>query len=155
MSFYESDLLFHGYGNMTTDHEIKKINPVCPIILGGSGVTVYPKYFMEKQCIDFALIGEIEDTLPPFISELKKNSPNFQKIAGLCYKTDKILHDPSTYDKSKHSSSILATSSEPTPPRRTPSSIVTSFPVFLTDSAIISKSSGTNVLGSIISILIP
>ena len=88
--------------------EIKKLNPGCSIIVGGSGVTVYPKYFIQKKCIDFALTGEIEDTLSRFLFELGKNSPDFHKIPGLWYISENFPHNSKIPDAPKKIIPILS-----------------------------------------------
>jgi radical SAM superfamily enzyme YgiQ (UPF0313 family) len=79
---------------------IKKILPGLPLVAGGAGITVFPDYFLENPHIDFALTGEAEVSLIPFIHALKTKKP-FTRVPNLFWRTTGKIHPPSLWKKSK------------------------------------------------------
>jgi len=66
-------------------NDIKRLNSAILVIMGGAGVSSYPHYFVENECVDFAIAGEAEISVPKFMHALKNNGP-FDGIPGVFYK---------------------------------------------------------------------
>src|SRR5882757_10591887 len=56
-----------------------------PLILGGSGFSVFPKELFELTQVDYGIEGEGEEMLPKVIAALQKSS-GFDGITGLVYR---------------------------------------------------------------------
>ncbi|MBW2993395.1 B12-binding domain-containing radical SAM protein [Candidatus Woesearchaeota archaeon] len=70
--------------------EIKKTSNI-PIILGGVHPTILPQEVLRNNCVDFAVIGEGEETFPELCMALMNNKP-LTNIHGIGYKDkDKII----------------------------------------------------------------
>ena len=70
-------------------NKIKKLSPTTPIIFGGPQASILPEKTLELfPFVDYILSGEADNTLPQFLNELKKKSPDLSKISGLCYRTE-------------------------------------------------------------------
>jgi anaerobic magnesium-protoporphyrin IX monomethyl ester cyclase len=67
---------------------IRSLNTNAAIIVGGAGVSAYPKYFIQSPAIDFAMIGEAEVSMPLFFKTLKNPKKNFSLVPNLYYKSD-------------------------------------------------------------------
>ncbi len=67
---------------------VKIQRPKIKIVLGGIHATVMPKEVLEKEYIDFIVVGEGEFTLKELLDNLNRPE-NFCRIKGLGYKQDK------------------------------------------------------------------
>jgi radical SAM superfamily enzyme YgiQ (UPF0313 family) len=68
----------------------------CPVILGGSGFSLFPEQLLELSAADFGIQGEGEESLPALISALTHGT-DFTGIPGLVYRRDgKIVANPPT-----------------------------------------------------------
>lgn len=74
-----------------TAEAIKKLNPKVKIVLGGILASADPKSCLSDPNVDFVIRGEGEYTIVELANELEKKKPNFKKIKGLGYKTNKNL----------------------------------------------------------------
>lgn len=61
----------------------KKINK--PVIVGGTHVTILPKETLTHPEIDYAVIGDAEETLPELLYAIANNK-QLNRIKGICYK---------------------------------------------------------------------
>jgi hypothetical protein len=59
---------------------LKEKLPQCPIIAGGSGVSVNQGYFLSSGYIDFSVCGEAEISLVPLLEFIKGNSSDISTI---------------------------------------------------------------------------
>ena len=66
--------------------KIKAKLPAVPLVAGGAGVNAYPGYFLKKKAIDFALCGEAEVCLTPFLREISRPEPDFSRVPNLVRK---------------------------------------------------------------------
>lgn len=101
------DCSLAGISVMTTQIEgaleisrlIKKINPLCKIIWGGSHPTFFPKQTIINEAIDAVCVSEGEITMLEII-----NQNSFKDVNGILYKENgqvivnppRALHDPAT-----------------------------------------------------------
>jgi radical SAM superfamily enzyme YgiQ (UPF0313 family) len=66
----------------------------CPIILGGSGFSIFPERLLELAGADFGIVGEGESALPALIEALE-NRRDHQAIPGLVFRQgSRILANP-------------------------------------------------------------
>ena len=66
----------------------------CPIILGGSGFSIFPRELLELLGADFGIAGEGETALPALIAALEKGT-DYRDIPGLIFrKQGQILVNP-------------------------------------------------------------
>lgn len=65
-----------------------------PVIIGGTHPSILPQQTLENKNISFLIRGQGERTFKELIEQLQKKKPNFSKIKGLSYKTNKIIHNP-------------------------------------------------------------
>jgi magnesium-protoporphyrin IX monomethyl ester (oxidative) cyclase len=65
---------------------LKEKLPQCPIIAGGSGVSVNQEYFISSGYIDFTICGEAEISLLPLLNFLKGNNNNISTIPNTIIK---------------------------------------------------------------------
>jgi radical SAM superfamily enzyme YgiQ (UPF0313 family) len=66
----------------------------CPIILGGSGFSIFPKQLLELTDADFGIAGEGEDSLVSLIAALE-NGLEFKGIPGLAFRGNaKTISNP-------------------------------------------------------------
>lgn len=56
-----------------------------PVIVGGVHVGIYPAETMSHSQIDFALIGDVELSLPEFMASFAQKE-GFEKVSGLCFR---------------------------------------------------------------------
>lgn len=64
------------------------------VAIGGHHVTFLPDEALERDCVDYVVRGEGEDTLTELIEHLNNNLP-LEGIAGLSYKENgEIVHNP-------------------------------------------------------------
>lgn len=70
---------------------IKKRYKKLPIVIGGTQVTAAPKEALQDLGADFAVVGEGEITLFELVEALQAGKRNFGEIAGLAYKTPKVM----------------------------------------------------------------
>ncbi|MFH1067656.1 MAG: lipid biosynthesis B12-binding/radical SAM protein [bacterium] len=65
-----------------------------PIILGGSGFSIFPVALLEKTGADFGVIGEAETTMVRLVEALEKNE-DVENISGLVFRSgEKIVANP-------------------------------------------------------------
>ncbi len=73
----------------------------CPIILGGSGFSIFPERLLELTGADFGIAGEGERSLPALIRALESGN-DYQNIPGLVYRLGKrLLANPKGHDASE------------------------------------------------------
>jgi hypothetical protein len=102
------DLLFiscfafsYAFQSIEIAEKVKKTKPEIKIIIGGSGVSAYPLYFIKNPNIDFAFQGEAESFIKPFLDQLKSNSPCFGMVPNLFWKKgDEIVEPNENYHPS-------------------------------------------------------
>jgi hypothetical protein len=51
---------------------VKSINPRLPIIMGGSHVSAAPEDVLMHPCVDYAVLGEADDTMPLLLQRIKQ-----------------------------------------------------------------------------------
>jgi anaerobic magnesium-protoporphyrin IX monomethyl ester cyclase len=66
--------------------DIKKIRPDLPIVIGGAGVSAYPFYFIKERHVDFAITGEAEISLKPFLDAMLEKGLEFKEVPNLYWK---------------------------------------------------------------------
>ena len=59
----------------------KEVNPEIVTVIGGNPVTCNPEWYINKECVDFAISGEGEQ---PFLELVQGKDP--LNIQGICYK---------------------------------------------------------------------
>jgi len=65
-----------------------------PVMVGGWHLTLYPKETLSHKCIDYALIGEVENTLPRFLKTLEEGG-SLLSVNGLGFRDNgKIVITP-------------------------------------------------------------
>jgi radical SAM superfamily enzyme YgiQ (UPF0313 family) len=82
---------YDGLGGLCA--EIKRLSP-CPIILGGSGFSIFPEELLASSRADFGIQGEGEDSVVSLVSALEqKKDPS--SISGLVFwNADRIIVNP-------------------------------------------------------------
>jgi anaerobic magnesium-protoporphyrin IX monomethyl ester cyclase len=75
--------------------DIKTIKPEIPIVVGGAGVSAYPLYFIRDPNVDYAITGEAEISLKPFMKALLEKELKFKQVPNLFWKQDKKIKVPS------------------------------------------------------------
>jgi radical SAM superfamily enzyme YgiQ (UPF0313 family) len=65
-------------------HEVKATHP-CPVILGGSGFSVFPQRLLEMSQADYGIHGEGEKSFPLLLEALAGKT-DYTKIPGLVYR---------------------------------------------------------------------
>jgi hypothetical protein len=65
---------------------LKEKLPDCTIVVGGSGVSVNQGYFIAGGCIDFAVSGEAEVSLVPFIELITSNNNEISTVPNISTK---------------------------------------------------------------------
>jgi anaerobic magnesium-protoporphyrin IX monomethyl ester cyclase len=73
---------------------IRARHPKTAIAIGGAGVSAYPDFFIGNPNIDFALIGEAEVSVSPFLNALKSNSKDFTEVPNFYHKNNGIIIAP-------------------------------------------------------------
>jgi hypothetical protein len=74
---------------------IKSISSEITIVVGGSGPSAYPEYFIRRSSIDYVLTGEAEVSIQPFLSFfLHKLSMNPVDVPNLYWKKQGIVTQP-------------------------------------------------------------
>lgn len=78
----------YGYASdaLETAAAIKKRLPHSPVAVGGAGVCAYPEYFIRHASVDYALSGEAETNLQPFLRCVKENNTAFDTVPGCLWK---------------------------------------------------------------------
>src|SRR6201996_8939837 len=76
---------------METCREIRRLRPQVRIVWGGYFPSLYPDTALNAKYIDYAVIGQGEDTLLELIAALRGQRP-FDSILGLCYKDSFGFH---------------------------------------------------------------
>lgn len=75
---------------------IKKLLPQIPIVLGGTHAYYFHSEILkESLSVDFVLYGEIENSWPLFLANVKNNSV-FHSIKGLCFREngEVVINEP-------------------------------------------------------------
>jgi radical SAM superfamily enzyme YgiQ (UPF0313 family) len=75
---------------------IKKLQPGLSIVVGGAGVSAYPIYFIRDTSIDFAISGEAEISLAPFIHAVLSKNKDFSAVPNLFWKEDRKIRVPAS-----------------------------------------------------------
>lgn len=78
---YHSDYRL-SYAIYTIKSIVKKVQ--CPVILAGAHVNLFPQKIMLDTGANYAIIGEIEQTVCNIIKKLKKQK-NLKDVPNLCY----------------------------------------------------------------------
>jgi radical SAM superfamily enzyme YgiQ (UPF0313 family) len=73
------------FGELSSLREQIRRKSDCPIILGGSGFSLFPKQLLELSGADFGIVGEGETSLPALLSALEQGS-NYERIPGLVFR---------------------------------------------------------------------
>jgi radical SAM superfamily enzyme YgiQ (UPF0313 family) len=82
---------FDGLGSLCT--EIKQCSS-CPIILGGSGFSIFPEELLVSSGADFGIQGAGEDSMLSLVSALEQKM-DYSNIAGLLFRdADRIVMNP-------------------------------------------------------------
>ena len=61
------------------------------VVWGGQHPTICPEEVMNESPVDFAVLGEGEETFSELLTEFKKGGNNFKDIKGLAYKKSAII----------------------------------------------------------------
>ena len=71
---------------------VKKIKSIsrAPVVLGGSGFSLFPKELLEKSGADFGIIGEAEPAFLHLLEALSKKT-DYTRIQGLVYRGENTL----------------------------------------------------------------
>ena len=73
--------------------EIKQLSS-CPIILGGSGFSIFPEELLALSGADFGIQGEGEESIVSLVSALEQRT-DYSNIAGLVFRnSDRIIVNP-------------------------------------------------------------
>ncbi|RLI95744.1 MAG: hypothetical protein DRO99_05415 [Candidatus Aenigmatarchaeota archaeon] len=80
--------------------EYLKKNTGVPVFVGGINVWNYPEETIEKDYIDYAIIGPSSESLPRFIDAVEKGRP-LDRIRGIAYMKGgkKIVNQPVSFDE--------------------------------------------------------
>jgi anaerobic magnesium-protoporphyrin IX monomethyl ester cyclase len=75
----------YSYAKEAVDlaRDIKKLRPDLPVAIGGAGVSAYPLYFMRDKSVDYAIVGEAEISLGPFLDALRRNGLHMSRVPNL------------------------------------------------------------------------
>lgn len=65
---------------------VRRTHP-CPVILGGSGFSLFPARLLELSGADFGIQGEGEESLPALISVLSRGG-DYAALSGLVFRRD-------------------------------------------------------------------
>jgi radical SAM superfamily enzyme YgiQ (UPF0313 family) len=65
---------------------VRQVNP-CPVILGGSGFSIFPGRILETSGADYGIQGEGESSLPLLLKALEQGGP-LEEVPGLVYRRD-------------------------------------------------------------------
>ena len=72
---------------------VREVNP-CPVILGGSGYSVFPKQLLQLIGADYGIQGEAEESFPALISSLTRGA-DVTGIPGLVHRRgEEIVANP-------------------------------------------------------------
>jgi len=78
------EVFFNELG--TICRNIRALNP-CPIVLGGSGFSIFPKSLLEQSGADFGIRGEGEESFVALLSALS-NDCDWTGISGLVFRSN-------------------------------------------------------------------
>ncbi|NQT47155.1 MAG: cobalamin B12-binding domain-containing protein [Candidatus Omnitrophica bacterium] len=67
---------------------LKKVAPGCLICIGGPHATVLPEEALKELAVDFAIMGEGEETLFELVSMLKAGRGDFENVKGLAFRKE-------------------------------------------------------------------
>jgi len=70
---------------MKTARTVKEVNPQTKVVLGGPHVMIFPNETIEKEEIDFLILGEGESAIKPLLENMD-NPEKLKKIRGLVFK---------------------------------------------------------------------
>lgn len=71
--------------------QVKQLYPACKIVLGGPHVSAVPEQTLQRCAdIDFAVIGEGEETFPCLLEAIENNS-DYSSVDGLAFRRDEDI----------------------------------------------------------------
>ena len=79
------------FGAVVDICEELRAHSTCPVILGGSGFSIFPDQLMEMGRADFGIRGEGEETLAQLLSALETGG-DYRDMPGLCFRQDGRVH---------------------------------------------------------------
>ena len=80
--FAQNDFMLHYKKVMTATRE----NSNAPVIIGGSGFSVFPEQIFKELAPDYAVQGEGEESFSRLIVALRSGDNNFEQIDSLMYR---------------------------------------------------------------------
>ncbi len=84
-------IFFDGLGALCA--EIKRLS-ACPIVLGGSGFSIFPEELLASSNADFGIQGEGEQSMVSLVSSLEQKT-DFSKTPGLVFRNSgRIIVNP-------------------------------------------------------------
>jgi radical SAM superfamily enzyme YgiQ (UPF0313 family) len=96
------------YDALASLTEIIRRESQCPIILGGSGFSIFPAPLLELAGADFGIAGEGETALVQLIAALEGDR-NYRSISGLVFREgDTIIVNPANETRSMDPQSALS-----------------------------------------------
>src|SRR3989338_7109715 len=83
-----STLTYNFLSNIYVAEQIKKSNPATTIIFGSEHISALPEEIGNYNCINYAVIGEGEETMSELVDFIANESANSEreKIKGIAYK---------------------------------------------------------------------
>jgi radical SAM superfamily enzyme YgiQ (UPF0313 family) len=79
------------FGDLAGLRERIRRKTACPIILGGSGFSIFPRQLLEQSGAEFGVVGEGERALPALLEALETEE-DYQHIPGLVFRKDGAIH---------------------------------------------------------------
>jgi anaerobic magnesium-protoporphyrin IX monomethyl ester cyclase len=70
-----------------TAQAVKRVKPGARVIFGGTHVHLFPEETIGLEGVDFALMGEAENSLPAFLNQLEAGMEKLESVPGLVFKT--------------------------------------------------------------------
>ncbi len=87
--------LFSGKfrGTVFISEVVKKVAPMCPVVIGGLHPTIFPGEVLERlSSVDFVIIGEGEESFGDLLSSIFKNRIPLSDVDGLSYRDSGGVH---------------------------------------------------------------
>lgn len=69
----------------------KQVSPKIITVMGGAHPSSLPEVVLTDTNVDYAVIGEAEESFPALIESLQQNPPNLSSIDGLAYRINGAL----------------------------------------------------------------
>ncbi|MDD5453893.1 MAG: radical SAM protein [Candidatus Ratteibacteria bacterium] len=66
--------------------DVKRINPAIKTVLGGAHPTLFPEQTAADPLVDFAVIGEGEETMLELVQMIEAGKTDFSEVKGISYK---------------------------------------------------------------------